>query len=108
MSDINDMSELNIQEADRLEITILMDNYTDMLLVESRGVYRRPQISFPQILTAEHGFSCLIKVYAGSEEHAVLLDAAVTPACLFNNANLPALIDEQNGHRLRLPFDGEY
>jgi len=29
------MNELNIQEADKLEVTILMDNYTDMLLTES-------------------------------------------------------------------------
>lgn len=88
MSGINGMSELNIREADRLEVTILMDNYTDMLLAESTGVYRRPQISFPQILLAEHGLSCLIKVYAGDEEHVMLMDAAVTPACLFSNSNL--------------------
>jgi len=28
------MSELNIREADRLEITVLMDNYTDIFLIE--------------------------------------------------------------------------
>ncbi len=27
------MSELNIREADRLEVTVLVDNYTDMLLL---------------------------------------------------------------------------
>lgn len=88
MSDMSDISGLNIREADRLEVTILVDNYTDMLLAESTGVYRRPQIPLPQILLAEHGLSCLIKVYAGTEEHTVLLDAAVTPACLFRNSNL--------------------
>jgi 7,8-dihydropterin-6-yl-methyl-4-(beta-D-ribofuranosyl)aminobenzene 5'-phosphate synthase len=82
------MNELNIREADRVEITALMDNYTDMLLVESKGVYRRAHIPFPQILLAEHGLSCLIKVFAGAEEHTVLLDAAVTPACLLNNIKL--------------------
>ncbi|KKG15200.1 dihydropteroate synthase [Methanosarcina sp. 2.H.T.1A.6] len=82
------MNELNIREADRLEITVFMDNYTDMLLVESTGVYKRPQIPLPQILLAEHGLSCLIKVYAGAEEHTVLMDAAITPACLLNNIEL--------------------
>lgn len=82
------MDELNIREADRLEVTILMDNYTDMLVTENTSVCRRPQLSLPQILLAEHGLSCLIKVYAGAEEHTVLMDAAVTPACLLNNIEL--------------------
>lgn len=82
------MDKLNIREADRLEITVLMDNYTDMLLAERTDVYRRPQLPLPNILLAEHGLSCLIKVRAGTEEHTVLLDAAVTPACLLNNAKL--------------------
>jgi 7,8-dihydropterin-6-yl-methyl-4-(beta-D-ribofuranosyl)aminobenzene 5'-phosphate synthase len=82
------MNELNIREADHLEVTILMDNYTDMLITESTGICRRPQLPLPQILLAEHGLSCLIKVCAGDEEHIVLMDAAVTPYCLFNNSNL--------------------
>ncbi|RXA21950.1 MBL fold metallo-hydrolase [Methanosarcina sp. MSH10X1] len=83
------MSELEIREADLLEVTVLMDNYTDIFLIESNDVCRRPQIPFfPQILFAEHGFSCLIKVCAGSEEHTVLMDAAVTPASLLSNAEL--------------------
>jgi 7,8-dihydropterin-6-yl-methyl-4-(beta-D-ribofuranosyl)aminobenzene 5'-phosphate synthase len=83
------MNKLNIREADRLEITVLMDNYTDIFLIESTDVCRRPQLPFfPQILFAEHGLSCLIKVCAGNEEHTVLMDAAVTPACLFSNAEL--------------------
>lgn len=82
------MDKLNIREADRLEVTILVDNYTDMLVTESTGTCRRPQLPLPQILLAEHGLSCLIKVYAGQEEHVMLMDAAVTPACLFNNAKI--------------------
>jgi 7,8-dihydropterin-6-yl-methyl-4-(beta-D-ribofuranosyl)aminobenzene 5'-phosphate synthase len=82
------MDKLNIWEVYRLEVTILVDNYTDMLLTESTDMCRRPQLPFPKILLAEHELSCLIKVSAGSEEHIVLMDAAVTPACLFNNAKL--------------------
>jgi len=82
------MDELSIREADRLEVTILIDNYTDRLVTESTGICRRPQVPLPKILLAEHGLSCLIKVYAGAEEHIVLMDAAVTPSCLFNNVEL--------------------
>ena len=82
------MNELNIRDADRLEVTILMDNYTDLLVTESTDICRRPQVLFPQILFAEHGFSCLIKVYAEHEEHVVLMDAAVTSASLFSNAEV--------------------
>jgi 7,8-dihydropterin-6-yl-methyl-4-(beta-D-ribofuranosyl)aminobenzene 5'-phosphate synthase len=82
------MDELKIREADRVEVTILMDNYMDLLITESTDICRRPQVPFPQILFAEHGFSCLIKVCAGHEEHVVLMDAAVTPASLFNNAEV--------------------
>lgn len=88
MNDTDDINKLNIREADRLEVTILVDNYTDMLLTESTKVCKRPLLPLPHTLLAEHGLSCLIKVCVGDEEHTVLMDAAVTPACLFNNAKL--------------------
>ncbi len=71
------MDELSIREANKLEVTILIDNYTHRSVTENIDVCRRPQLSFPQILLAEHGLSCLIKVWAGSEKHKVLMDAAV-------------------------------
>jgi len=37
---------------------------------------------------AEHGFSYLIKVYSGTEEHAVLFDAGASTTCFFHNADL--------------------
>jgi 7,8-dihydropterin-6-yl-methyl-4-(beta-D-ribofuranosyl)aminobenzene 5'-phosphate synthase len=70
------MNELKIREVDRLEVTILMDNYTDMLVTESTDICRRPLLPLPHILLAEHGLSCLIKACAGTEEHTVLMDAA--------------------------------
>ncbi|WP_292378859.1 MBL fold metallo-hydrolase [Methanosarcina sp. UBA289] len=82
------MSKLNIREADRLEVTVLVDNYTDMLVTESNDICKRPHLSLPHVFLAEHGLSCLIKVFSGVEEHTILMDAAVTPACFFNNAKL--------------------
>ena len=68
------MSELNLREADKLEVTVLVDNYTDLLLLQITGVVKRPQILPPSGLLAEHGLSCLLKVYAGSKEHLLLMD----------------------------------
>ncbi len=82
------MGELHLREADRLEVTVLVDNYTDLLLLQSTEVVKRARIAPPQALLAEHGFSCLLKVYDGSEEHLVLLDAGVTGTSLLHNADL--------------------
>ena len=82
------MSELNLREADKLEVTVLVDNYTDLLLLQSTEVIKRPRIPPPQAPLAEHGLSCLLKVYADSEEHVVLMDAGIAATCLLHNADL--------------------
>jgi len=80
--------ELGLREADRLEVTILVDNYTDLLLLQSTDVVKRPMTPPPNYPLAEHGLSCLLKVCAGSEEHTVMMDAGVSPTCLFHNARI--------------------
>jgi 7,8-dihydropterin-6-yl-methyl-4-(beta-D-ribofuranosyl)aminobenzene 5'-phosphate synthase len=82
------MGELNLREADRLEVTVLVDNYTDLLLLQDTEVVKRPRILPPKAPLAEHGFSCLLKVSADSEEHVVLMDAGIAATCLFHNADL--------------------
>jgi len=82
------MSELNLQEADRLEVTVLVDNYTDALLIQSTDMVNRPKTLPPNMPLAEHGFSCLLKVCKGAEEHVVLMDAGVSTTCFFNNASV--------------------
>jgi 7,8-dihydropterin-6-yl-methyl-4-(beta-D-ribofuranosyl)aminobenzene 5'-phosphate synthase len=81
------MSDVSFREADRLEITILIDNYTDMLMLEGTESTRRPQIPPPRALLAEHGLSCLLTVSAGPEKHTVLMDAGISSGCLFHNAD---------------------
>jgi len=49
------MSELKLREADKLEVTVLVDNYTDALLLQSTDVVKRPLIPPPKLLLAEHG-----------------------------------------------------
>ncbi|MEA1872551.1 MAG: MBL fold metallo-hydrolase [Chloroflexota bacterium] len=82
------MSELNLQEVDKLEVTVLIDNYTDALLLQGTDIVKRPMTPPPNLPLAEHGFSCLLKVYRGAEEHVALLDAGVSSACFFHNARV--------------------
>ncbi|MBM3300679.1 MAG: MBL fold metallo-hydrolase, partial [Deltaproteobacteria bacterium] len=85
MSDFAASNGLGLREADRLEVTILVDNYTDSLLIQSTDVVKRPMTPPPNWLLAEHGFSCLLKICVGAEEHLVMMDAGVSPTCLLNN-----------------------
>jgi len=84
---------MNLREADRVEVTVLVDNYIDALLTQSTETVKRARIS-PNYtkagkgLLAEHGLSCLIKVYAGKEEHVILFDLAISPTCFFHNTEL--------------------
>lgn len=79
------MSGLNLQEVDKLEVTVLIDNYTDALLLQDTDIVKRPRILPPNVLLAEHGLSCLLKVHKGVEKHVVLLDAGVSATCFFHN-----------------------
>jgi 7,8-dihydropterin-6-yl-methyl-4-(beta-D-ribofuranosyl)aminobenzene 5'-phosphate synthase len=78
------MSKVNLREADKLEVTVLVDNYADGTL-ENTAIAKRALIRPPGTLLAEHGLSCLLKVYTGNEEHWVLLDTGMSPTCLLHN-----------------------
>lgn len=82
------MNPVNLRELERVEVTILVDNYTDLLLLQSTNVVKRTLSPPPQAFLAEHGFSCLIKTIDGSEEHAMLMDVGISGTCLLHNAQL--------------------
>jgi len=82
------MNEMKLLEVDKVEITILVDNYTDLLLLQSTKVQKRPAVPPPNAFLAEHGFSCLIKTYAREEEHTALMDVGITGTCMLHNADL--------------------
>ena len=67
---------------------ILVDNYTDQLLFQNTDVVKRAMTPPPDFPLAEHGFSCLLKVSAGIEEHTVMMDAGMSSTCLFHNARV--------------------
>ena len=79
------MQKLKLREADKLEVTILEDNYTDLLSLQDTDVLKRPRIPPPNSLLAAHGLSCLIKVYADSEIYTVLMDAGISETSLLHN-----------------------
>ena len=64
-------NNFKLREADRVEITTIMDNYTDRLL-PSTGVAKRAPLAVgeqltPQTPLAEHVLSLLIKVLRGAD-----------------------------------------
>jgi 7,8-dihydropterin-6-yl-methyl-4-(beta-D-ribofuranosyl)aminobenzene 5'-phosphate synthase len=75
-----------LKPADRVEVTILVDNYVDMFVAPSTPVDRRLPFDPCRHLLAEHGLSCLVRVFAGKKEHAVLLDAGLSRECMAWNA----------------------
>jgi 7,8-dihydropterin-6-yl-methyl-4-(beta-D-ribofuranosyl)aminobenzene 5'-phosphate synthase len=68
---------MKITKADRIEITTLTDNYTDIFAPSSDKVKRQPLMSEGNLtkgLIAEHGLSWLIDIFDGSNSHRILFD----------------------------------
>ena len=83
------MNAITFREATKVEITALVDNYSDLFLADSEKV-KRLRVLPPRAPRAEPGLSFLIKVYAGSEEHSVLFDTGISAACLLHNLEILA------------------
>ena len=73
---------VNIQPVDRVEITVLMDNYVDVLLgntdVVTRPVTRKGDEISRSTVVAEHGLSMLLRVSRRGEHHSILFDTGYT------------------------------
>lgn len=80
------MTENMLKPADRAEITVLVDNYAELFVPQATPVDRRLPFNTNRKLLAEHGLACLIRVFAGNNEHMILVDAGLSKDCLFNNA----------------------
>jgi 7,8-dihydropterin-6-yl-methyl-4-(beta-D-ribofuranosyl)aminobenzene 5'-phosphate synthase len=76
------MSNLVLREVESLEIKVLMDNFTDILMSGSVGAERTP-FGEDEVMRsapiAEHGFSVMAKTSIDGREHSVLIDTGVTP-----------------------------
>ena len=81
-----------LRAVDEVTITVLVDNYVDLLLPGDGRVTRPPLARDGQILAetllAEHGLSLLIDVRVGREQHTVLLDTGYSQDAMLRNADL--------------------
>jgi 7,8-dihydropterin-6-yl-methyl-4-(beta-D-ribofuranosyl)aminobenzene 5'-phosphate synthase len=81
---------LSLRTVDRAEVTIVMDNFVDVLLAGEDGVRRFVALDFGdrRQLAAEHGFSALITVEVDGRRSSVLYDAGLTPDGLVRNLDV--------------------
>lgn len=89
---------IRLLAVDRVEITTLVDNAFDALLVSEEGVVRPPfgtgVVSAPFFedgrtvagLVAEHGFSALVTVRRGTTRTSLLFDTGISPEGMAINA----------------------
>lgn len=82
------MSELNLREVDQASVTVLVDNYTDLFLLESREVMKRPLMPVGATPIAEHGLSILLEIRAGADKHSILMDTGLSPLALLHNMDV--------------------
>lgn len=73
------MKDIKLSQADRAEITVVIDNYIDVLLADSTEVVKRASLIADNRLIeaplAEHGLSLLVRIFQGTRCHTMLLDA---------------------------------
>jgi 7,8-dihydropterin-6-yl-methyl-4-(beta-D-ribofuranosyl)aminobenzene 5'-phosphate synthase len=86
----SDDGRARLRPVDRAEITIVMDNFVDVLLAGSEDVHRYVayDLSDRKQLVAEHGFSALVTVECGGRRSSVLYDAGLTPDGLARNLDV--------------------
>jgi 7,8-dihydropterin-6-yl-methyl-4-(beta-D-ribofuranosyl)aminobenzene 5'-phosphate synthase len=75
---------------DRLEVTVVIDNFLDVLMAGENGVarYQARDFGVAEQLVAEHGFSALVSVEQGGDRRTVLYDAGLTPHAVARNLDV--------------------
>jgi 7,8-dihydropterin-6-yl-methyl-4-(beta-D-ribofuranosyl)aminobenzene 5'-phosphate synthase len=76
-----------LRPVDGVDVTIVIDNYIDVLMAGSEGVNRYvvQDLADRDQLVAEHGFSALVTVRSGNDRSSILYDAGLTPTALARN-----------------------
>src|SRR5919108_3535838 len=91
---IEKKEDLSIQEIGQISITILMDNSTDFLLINSKHAVRPPFIKNDKFIlpppVAEHGFSALISITKSEQGtgNSFLFDTGVSENGVIHNAEI--------------------
>ena len=81
---------IRLEPVVRAEVTIVVDNFVDVLMAGADGVRRYVATDFGDRdqLIAEHGFSALITVESDGRRSSVLYDAGLTPTALGRNLDV--------------------
>lgn len=80
-----------LQPVDQAEVTILVDNFVDVLMASSKGVERapRPWDYFErEPLIAEHGYSLLLTVHKDGRSSSMLYDAGLGRTTVLRNMDV--------------------
>ena len=79
-----------LASVDRVEVTVVIDNFLDLLMAGQEGVVRYQARDFgaAEQLVAEHGFSALVCVERDGDRRMVLYDAGLTPHALARNLDV--------------------
>jgi 7,8-dihydropterin-6-yl-methyl-4-(beta-D-ribofuranosyl)aminobenzene 5'-phosphate synthase len=81
---------IRLEPVDHAEVTIVVDNFVDVLMAGSDGVRRYLASDFGDRgqLIAEHGFSALITVESRGRRSSLLYDGGLTPTALARNLDV--------------------
>lgn len=83
---------MKLEKVDKVEINIIMDNYADWILEDTKYVKRAmdskngKELKVP--LMAEHSLCLLISIYINNEKHDILLDTGENGVSLKNNLDI--------------------
>jgi 7,8-dihydropterin-6-yl-methyl-4-(beta-D-ribofuranosyl)aminobenzene 5'-phosphate synthase len=93
--EIDPVFNARLEKADRIEITTIVDNYTDTLLASSetkRDLITRATTALkwkggiqPGAPLAEHGISLLIRLFKGNQQHTVIFDGGRSKTAIRHN-----------------------
>src|SRR5918911_2146170 len=75
---------------DRVEVTIVIDNFLDVLMAGEEGVarYQARDFGASEQLVAEHGFCALVTVERDGDRRTVLYDAGLTADAVARNLDV--------------------
>lgn len=80
----------NLEAVDGVDVTIVIDNFVDVLMAGAEGVHRYLAHDWAERdqLVAEHGFSVVVTVRSGHERTPLLYDGGLTPTALGRNLDV--------------------
>src|SRR6185369_8444437 len=81
---------IRLEPVDRAEVTIVVDNFVDLLMAGADGVrrYLATDWGARDQLIAEHGFSALITIESRGRRSSLLYDGGLTPTTLGRNLDV--------------------